>query len=175
MTYCNRAYDDALIEMQDMASNSGFTVYAAVAAVAEHSIVREYGSARPDTRDIQELENFGKRISQSIKDGKAADNLDLPGNRPYKKAGAGPVPSAGKACKECGICAKGCPSWTISLSNLKHTDKSKCISCMKCISVCPSGARSISPVMHFMVKTILKALARRERPWNSSSDLMTCL
>lgn len=161
--YGNRAYDDALAEMQDIATSAGFSLVAAVAAVAEHSIVREYGAARPDAQDIQELEAFGKNIAQYLKDGKTAGTLSIPGNRPYKKAGAGPVPSAGKACKECGICAKGCPTGAISLSDLKHSDKSKCISCMKCISVCPSGARAISPVMHFMVKTMLKSPCKERK------------
>ena len=42
----NRAYDDALLEMQDVASEIGFRVIAAVAAVAGHSIIRKYGKGR---------------------------------------------------------------------------------------------------------------------------------
>ena len=34
--YGNRAYEDALIEMQDVATEIGFQVIAAVAAIAEH-------------------------------------------------------------------------------------------------------------------------------------------
>lgn len=36
--YGNRAYEDALVEMQDAATETGFQVIAAVAAIAEHSI-----------------------------------------------------------------------------------------------------------------------------------------
>ena len=44
----NRAYDDALLELRDVALEMGFRVIAAVAAVAEHSIIRRYGKGRPD-------------------------------------------------------------------------------------------------------------------------------
>ena len=81
--YGNRAFDDALLEMQDVATEMGFRVIAAVAAVAEHSIVRRYGNARPDADDEATLRQFGADILR-----KAADNdlkvPQVPGNRPYK-------------------------------------------------------------------------------------------
>ena len=49
--YGNRAYDDALLELQDVATEMGFRVIAAVGAVAEHSIIRRYGKGRPDAAD----------------------------------------------------------------------------------------------------------------------------
>ena len=58
----NRAYDDALLEMQDVATEIGFRVIAAVAAVAEHSIIRKYGKDRPDADDEQTLRHFGADI-----------------------------------------------------------------------------------------------------------------
>ena len=90
----NRAYDDALLEMQDIASETGFRVIAAVAAVAEHSIIRKYGKGRPDADDEQTLQNFGADIMRK------AENDDctipkLPGNRPYKKAARYLNPKAG--------------------------------------------------------------------------------
>ncbi len=45
--YGNRAYEDALVEMQDVATAQGFNVVAAVAANAEHSICRMYGADNP--------------------------------------------------------------------------------------------------------------------------------
>ena len=55
----NRAYDDALLELQDVAAEMGFRVIAAVGAVAEHSIIRKYGKGRPDADDQQTLRQFG--------------------------------------------------------------------------------------------------------------------
>ena len=45
--YGNRAYEDTLVELQDIAKQAGFRVTAAVAAVAEHSIA---GSSRRAVR-----------------------------------------------------------------------------------------------------------------------------
>ena len=40
--YGNRAYEDTLIELNDVAIQSGFNVIAGIAAVAEHSIMHQY-------------------------------------------------------------------------------------------------------------------------------------
>ena len=46
--YGNRAYDDALVEMQDIATAAGFRVMAAVTAIAEHSVCRQFAAGRPE-------------------------------------------------------------------------------------------------------------------------------
>ena len=105
----NRAYDDALLEMQDVASEIGFRVIAAVAAVAEHSIIRKYGKGRPDADDEQMLRRFGADIMRKAE----RDDCTLPqvpGNRPYKKGGKVPQPKGRRGCNRCGVCAKNCPT-----------------------------------------------------------------
>ena len=129
--YGNRAYDDALVELQDEVRSCGFRVVAAVSASAEHSIVREYGAGRPDKADREELEAFGRSIREALQKAPGTTELKLPGNRPYKKAGAGPNPKADKRCTGCGICAKACPVGAIPADNLRSVDKSLCISCMR--------------------------------------------
>ena len=47
VVYGNRAYDDTFAELQDTLEASDFCCTAAVAAVAEHSIMRRYASGRP--------------------------------------------------------------------------------------------------------------------------------
>ena len=151
----NRAYDDALLEMQDVASEIGFRVIAAVAAVAEHSIIRKYGKGRPDADDEQMLRRFGADIMRKAE----RDDCTLPqvpGNRPYKKGGKVPQPKGRRGCNRCGVCAKNCPTDAIPLSVPKTVDTAKCISCMKCVSVCPTGARSIGVIMNFMATQSLK-------------------
>lgn len=49
--YGNRDYDDALVELEDMVRKCNFSPIAAVAAIAEHSILREFGANRPDKED----------------------------------------------------------------------------------------------------------------------------
>ena len=151
----NRAYDDALLEMQGVATEIGFRVIAAVAAVAEHSIIRKYGKGRPDADDEQTLRQFGAEIMSKAE---AIDCAMPPvlGNRPYKKGGKVPHPKGRRGCNRCGVCANQCPTDAIPLSDPKTVDSAKCISCMKCVSVCPKGARGIGAVMNFLATQGLK-------------------
>ena len=153
--YGNRAYDDALLEMQDVATEMGFRVIAAVGAVAEHSIIRKYGKGRPDADDEQTLRRFAADIMKKA-EGTDCTMPELPGNRPYKKGGKVPHPKGRRGCNRCGLCARQCPADAIPLSDPKTVDTAKCISCMKCVSVCPTGVRSIGAVMNFLATQGLK-------------------
>ncbi len=59
--YGNRAYEDTLAEMADIAESCGFTIAAAVSAVAEHSIMHQFAAGRPDGKDEEELKGYAKR------------------------------------------------------------------------------------------------------------------
>lgn len=124
--YGNRAYEDTLVELEDVSRAAGFEIVAAVAAIAEHSIVREVAAGRPDAADREELANFGTKIAEKIaglQQGKSSDTLALPGNRPYKTAGAsGMVPQATQACISCGTCARVCSVQAINLSDCRNVD-----------------------------------------------------
>lgn len=88
--YGNRAYDDALLELRDIANNAGYCVVAAIAAVAEHSIVRDYGAGRPDAEDNAQLKSFGEKIAEAIKLNHINPKLAVSGNFPYKQPIGGP-------------------------------------------------------------------------------------
>ncbi len=144
--YGNRAYEDTLVQMADAAEKSGFQVIAAVSAVAEHSIIRQYAAGRPDTADCGQLAGFGDQILTKARAGGAKPAI--PGNRPYKKAGgSGFVPKADSACTACGLCAARCPVQAIDPKDPKTADGKRCISCMRCVSLCPQGARKVNGVM----------------------------
>lgn len=145
--YGNRAYEDTLVEMQDCAKRCGFCPIAAIAAIAEHSILHQYASGRPDMEDRRILEDYSRKILQKFRAGD--DGIPaLPGNRPYKKAGgAGMVPHATNACVDCGLCAKQCPAQAIHPENIRTADGKACISCMRCVVHCPHSARKINGAM----------------------------
>lgn len=161
--YGNRAYEDTLVELEDAAKQAGFQVIAAVAAIAEHSIARQFAAGRPDAQDAAQLSDFAKQIQHKLS---AADTSEpaIPGNRPYKKAGgAGMVPKATKDCTNCGICAAECPVQAIDKKEPKKVDEKACISCMRCIAVCPQGARKINPVMLSAASLMLKKVCSERK------------
>ncbi len=140
--YGNRAYEDTLAEMEDAAKACGFRVIAAIAAVAEHSIISQYAANRPDAADEAQLTTLAERILEN--DGEATS---IPGNRPYKKAGGGGlVPKATSDCVRCGRCAEKCPVQAIDPEHFE-ADSKKCISCMRCVKQCPHDARAVSKAM----------------------------
>lgn len=155
--YGNRAYDDALIEMQDVATEMGFRVVAAISAVAEHSIARVYAAGRPDIEDRKKLAAFGAAIINKVEGMGTYMPLSLPGNRPYRTGNTGPFPTADGRCTGCGTCQKLCPVDAIPADNLRSVIKEACISCMRCLSVCPAKARNIGPA-EMMVTEKLKTL-----------------
>lgn len=144
--YGNRAYEDTLAELQDIAQQCGFRVLAAVAAVAEHSIIHQYAAGRPDGQDMQQLKDFSQKILAKFRSGSNAVP-SIPGNRPYRKAGGGLTPQAGSSCIGCGLCAKQCPAQAISVDNIRKADSKLCISCMRCVVQCPHSARKVNGAM----------------------------
>ena len=140
--YGNRAYEDTLVEMEDAAKGCGFQVVAAIAAVAEHSIMPQYAEGRPDASDQKQLTDYADQIAD-----KAEVASAIPGNRPYKKAGgAGLVPKPDKSCVKCGACAETCPVQAIDPVNFT-ADSKTCIACMRCMKQCPKNARKVNDMM----------------------------
>lgn len=146
VVYGVRAYEDALLELNDAMENSGFEVIASAALVAQHSIVPEVGSGRPDQADITEIQQFAKRVLEALEVDKT-NNIVVPGNHPYKdsmKVSATPISL--DTCGGCGYCATVCPMDAITVADKSvTTDVEKCIMCMACVAKCPTKARILPP------------------------------
>lgn len=164
--YGNRAFEDTLLELEDTLLEAGFSCVAAVAAVAEHSIMHQFGQGRPDEEDVKELAGFAEKIKQRLSEKESAqagpetkkDRIrELPGNRPYREYNGVPFkPEGGNSCTRCGLCAKQCPADAIPLEDPSSVDKEKCISCMRCVSVCPRHARDLNKLVLFAASQKMK-------------------
>ena len=161
--YGNRAFEDTLVELEDVAKRAGLRVVAAVAAIAEHSVARQFAAGRPDAKDVAQLAEFAQRIRQKLLDGDISEP-SIHGNRPYKQAGGcGMVPQATEGCVSCGACAASCPVRAIDKDDPRQVDGEACISCMRCVAVCPRSARKPNPAaLSAVTKMLSKACVVRK-------------
>ena len=142
----NRAIDDTLLEMKELALAAGFVPAAGIEAVAEHSILRKFGTGRPDAEDTARLQSFAQKIKEVLESGNISADLSVSGNTPHKERSNGPMkPYGGGTCNSCGLCVWRCPVRAIPADDPKSVDKEKCISCLHCIAVCPRAARHLDP------------------------------
>lgn len=146
--YGNRAYEDTLLELKDTLVQAGFRCAAAVAAIAEHSVMRQFASGRPHQADLEELDRFAAQIKERLAQKPAAGHVEVPGAAPYREYRGIPLkPAAGEACIGCGLCSRRCPVGAIPAEAPSQTDASVCISCMRCLAVCPVHARTLDQQM----------------------------
>lgn len=162
VVYGNRDYDDALLELSDVLTERGFCVMAAGAFVAQHSMVPDIAAGRPDAEDEAEIRDFAVRVSEKLADmertADAADELGIPGQRPYKPEMDLPfTPVSSEACVLCGKCVEVCPTGAIELKDGELcTDVGKCIICMVCVHDCPEGARALPDALYEKTSKMLE-------------------
>lgn len=171
VTYGNRDYEDALVEMYDLAVELGLSPIAAGAFIGEHSYstpALPIAEGRPDSLDLADARIFGGQCRRKLETSGAFAPFRIKGNRPYKiptglqSETSGPVSSGNKTgspvmtqvpvtadgCPLCGECAAVCPTGAIVLDihNTKKviTDPGKCIRCCACVKACPAGMRTYS-------------------------------
>ena len=71
VVYGTRAYEDALLELNDVITDCGFQIVASGAFVAQHSMAPQVGSGRPDGADKEELRAFAGRVLKKVENGQA--------------------------------------------------------------------------------------------------------
>lgn len=147
VVYGNRAYEDALLELRDLAVDAGFRPFAAGAFIGEHSYSQKSSPiavGRPDAGDLALALDFGRQIRAKVAGlDDAPPPVAVPGNFPYQepKMLSGVCPERDMAlCAGCGQCIPVCPTASIAGGDPVRTDAALCIRCCACVRACPTGA-----------------------------------
>jgi ferredoxin len=174
VVYGNRAYEDALIELRDLAIEIGAIPIAAGAFIGEHSFSTyetPIAKARPDKEDIEKATEFGAEIMQKIEeiqDFNGFPPLDVPGHSPYKEVTIPNLPSPvtdETLCTLCGYCSSLCPTAAIIVIDRVMTDSKECISCCACVKYCPSEARYMEKeIMGKRIERLSELCSERKEP-----------
>ena len=169
VTYGNRDYEDALVELYDLAASLGLSPFAAGAFIGEHSY----------STDLADARIFGGECARKLDSSGAFAPFHIKGNRPYKEpfrpasdtshkaSGAStdggpakpapavpPAPVTADGCPLCGECVRVCPTGAVSIDLSARkvlTDPSLCIHCCACVKACPAGLRTYAtPIATFL-------------------------
>ena len=180
VSYGNRNYDDALIELMDILESCGLHTVAAAAFIGEHSFSYILGKGRPDEADMAIADDFAKRVA--VKLGTVNDSQTLtpvtvngvphpyrgyyyPRDRQGNAVDLRKVrPVTGEGCNDCKICAEACPMGSISYDNVREYT-GICIKCGACVKKCPQHARYYDDEQYLYHKRELEeGLTRRAEP-----------
>jgi len=149
VVYGNRDYEDALLELNDIAVENGFKVIGGAAFIGEHSYStpeKPTAENRPDNFDFEKCKEFSKKINRKLENSEKLNNLvNIPGNYPYKERKNGINSASPKMdeikCVGCYRCIELCPTNAISFKDKIVTDATLCTWCFACVKGCPTFAR----------------------------------
>jgi len=170
--YGNREYDDALIELRDLAEERGFTPVAGGAFIGEHSFNSEeipIAPGRPDEVDLEKARAFGQMIKERLDGIGTLGNIPrlvVPGNVPYRELRRRrhiPPVTDESLCMMCATCLSVCPTGAITINGDVVTDPDACIVCCACIKNCPTGARRRQDPMSRRISGWLVANTRERK------------
>jgi ferredoxin len=172
--YGNREYEDALIELRDIAVRQGFKPVAGGVFIGEHSFTSEeipLAAGRPDAQDIDIARDLGRKIAVKMKAiERPADipELSVPGNIPFRERvnhDNTPPETDNRYCMKCQACVGACPTAAVTFNGEVITDADSCILCCACVKYCPNGARQITnPMIGRIRKWLSETCKERKEP-----------
>jgi len=150
VVYGNREYEDALLELKNLAEERGFKPVAGGAFIGEHSFSTDnmpIAKGRPDEMDLSRAKEFGKKVSillSEIDSVSSFSPLKLPGIYPYKER-VNPLSNITPfidetLCTKCEVCIPVCPTGSIAMHDTLRINPNTCIQCSACTKGCPSKA-----------------------------------
>lgn len=144
VTYGNREYDDALLELKNSCEQKGFHVVGAGAFIGKHTYSQYIGANRPNEKDSLKIEELAQYIRNGIQTNQWHDaELKVKGKYPYCPNQAIPfTPQPNENCSRCGSCVRKCPVGAIDEKTFL-ADSQKCISCFACVKCCTKNARVV--------------------------------
>lgn len=156
--YGNRAYEDALSELQHLMAECGGVPVAAAAYIGEHSFScadAPTAHGRPNADDLAHAIAFGRRVRAKLHGASglsAHTGVAVPGDYPSQRntvLWSVDFITVSDACVQCGQCATVCPAGAVAPDASTSIDIEACITCCACIKQCPVQARSMKqgPVM----------------------------
>ena len=156
VTFGNRNYDNALIELRNELENNHFHTIAAGAFVAQHAFTDQLATMRPGKSDQEEIRGFAKRIVTIVEMIQTLGEIPKPvhvkgiepippyytplgiDGKPAKFLKAKPKTKSN--CDHCDLCVKVCPMGSINSEDPSKID-GICIKCQACVKKCPKQAK----------------------------------
>ncbi|MEN6621934.1 MAG: EFR1 family ferrodoxin [Smithella sp.] len=172
VTYGNREYEDALIELKMRLEERGFSVKAAASFIGQHNFSPKVATGRPDAGDIAKITSFGKLAAQSIARG-TSGKLSFKGTYPFTAVGydpakPGPYPTrplilTSDECNICGLCADVCPWGAIDKNDTTAINNATCFRCFQCVNTCPIQAKKVTDVNWLAFLPVFEARLNEKR------------
>ncbi|MGQ1788415.1 EFR1 family ferrodoxin [Saccharicrinis sp. GN24d3] len=166
--YGNRAFGNALMELNNIIETNGFVIIGATSFIGEHSFAnkkRKIAEGRPNQEDLQTAKFFGAQIKEKLSGAgindirKLSIQSHIPGKLPTKPAGSMPkmVSKPTEDCVDCKVCIGVCPVGAIT--DDLSCDAERCMTCFACVKSCPHEARELK---HPLVSVLAYAMSKQK-------------